>query len=77
TYPDGSSTVVEVPLNNTDNNKSDAEKHNPQANILHATLNQELSSNDWAKKGILNADEQDGATVRWRKGYVPDTSKAG
>ncbi|MDX5112056.1 Rib/alpha-like domain-containing protein, partial [Lactobacillus jensenii] len=77
TYPDGSSTVVEVPLNITDNNKSDAEKHNPQANILHATLNQDLSSNDWAKKGILNADEQDGATFRWRKGYVPDTSKEG
>nr|WP_261372877.1 Rib/alpha-like domain-containing protein [Lactobacillus jensenii] len=29
------------------------------------------------KKGILNADEQDGATFRWRKGYVPDTSKEG
>ncbi|WP_310656166.1 Rib/alpha-like domain-containing protein, partial [Lactobacillus jensenii] len=62
TYPDGSSTVVQVPLNITDNNKSDAEKHNPQANILHATLNQDLSSNDWGKKGSLNADELDGAS---------------
>ena len=77
TFPDGSSQVVEVNINVTDNQKSDAEKHTLQPNIQYAYVGQDMSDSSYARKGILNADEQTGATFRWRNGFVPDTSKAG
>ncbi|MDT9620725.1 Rib/alpha-like domain-containing protein, partial [Lactobacillus mulieris] len=77
TFPDGSSKVVSTILRVTDNGQTDAENHKLQPAIQYAYVGQDMSDSSYARKGILNADEQTGATFRWRNGFVPDTSKAG